>query len=90
MPTIQGVPGPFRLFFYSFDCTEPMHVHDEREQKKCKFWLSPLLLASNDGFNLRDLSRIRALIQENTIRIRKAWNEHCPQLRPEDHRHPRD
>ena len=90
MPTIQGVTGPFRLFFYSFDCREPMHVHAEREQMTCKFWLSPLLLASNDGFNLRDLSRIRVLIQENSKRIRKAWNEHRPQHRPEDRRHPRD
>jgi len=24
MPTIKGVPGPYRLFFYSFDCNEPM------------------------------------------------------------------
>ena len=77
MPTIKGVSGPFRLFFYSFDCNEPMHVHAEREQMSCKFWITPLLLASNDGFNDRDLSRIRALVQENTLQIRKAWNEHC-------------
>jgi len=49
MWTIQGVPGPFRLFFYSFDCTEPMHVHAEREHMNCMFWLDPLLLAGNDG-----------------------------------------
>jgi hypothetical protein len=77
MPTIKGVPGPVRLFFYSFDCNEPMHVHAEREQMSCKYWIRPVLLASNDGFGVRELGRIRALIHENAGRIRKAWNEHC-------------
>lgn len=78
MPTIKGVPGPFRLFFYSFDCNEPMHVHAEREQMSCKFWITPLLLASNEGFSAREIARLQVLIQQNTRLIRKAWNEHCP------------
>jgi hypothetical protein len=27
MPTVKGMAGPYRFFFYSFDCNEPMHVH---------------------------------------------------------------
>ena len=76
MPTIKGVPGPYRFFFYSFDCNEPMHVHVEREQMECKFWLDPLVLASNDRFSPRELNRIRGIIQENLSRCRKAWHEH--------------
>jgi hypothetical protein len=49
MPTIQGIPGPFRLYFYSFDCNEPMHVHAQRDRATCKFWLDPVTLASNQG-----------------------------------------
>jgi hypothetical protein len=79
MPTIKGVPGPYRLFFYSFDCNEPMHVHAERERFSCKFWISPLMLASNDGFPSHELNRIRGLIREHQPGIRKVWNEHCPQ-----------
>ena len=41
MPTIKGVPGPYRLLFYSFDCNEPPHVHAWRERATCKFWLDP-------------------------------------------------
>lgn len=37
MPTLRDVPGPYRIFFYSFDCQEPMHVHVQRERKTCKF-----------------------------------------------------
>jgi hypothetical protein len=79
MPTIKGVPGPYRLFFYSFDCNEPMHVHAERERMKCKFWVAPLMLAGNDGFSPRELNRIRAVVQEHEEKIRRAWDEHCPE-----------
>jgi hypothetical protein len=77
MPTIQGIPGPYRLFFYSFDCNEPPHVHVQRDRATCKFWLKPVTLASNHGFSARDLNRIRALIQERTQQIKEAWDEHC-------------
>ncbi len=79
MPRIHGIPGPYRVFFYSFDCNEPMHVHVERERMTCKFWIEPLSLASNDGFSPRELNRIRALVAEYANRIRSAWDEHCPE-----------
>lgn len=77
MPTIKGVPGPYRLFFYSFDCNEPAHVHVERERYSCKFWLGRFDLASNDGFNARELNRIRVLLRKTEPKIRRAWDEHC-------------
>jgi hypothetical protein len=77
MPTIKGISGPYRFFFYSFDCNEPMHVHVERERMSCKFWLSPVVLASNAGFSARELGRIRAMVVEYQAMIRSAWNEHC-------------
>jgi hypothetical protein len=80
MPTIKGISGPYRFFFYSLDCNEPAHVHVERDRMVCKFWLDPLVLASNDGFSPRELSRIREIIQANKGRIQKAWNEHCSKV----------
>ncbi len=77
MPTVRNIPGPYRLFFYSFDCNEPMHVHIRRERMMCKFWLEPITLASNDGFSPRELNRIRALIVEYYMQILEAWDEHC-------------
>ena len=32
MPTVRNIPGPYRFFFYSFDCHEPPHVHVRRER----------------------------------------------------------
>jgi len=77
MPSIKGIPGPYRLFFYSFDCDEPMHVHVQRERMLCKFWLEPVELARNREFGERELRRIRQLIESNLTGIRKAWDEHC-------------
>lgn len=77
MPTIDGIPGPFRFFFYSFDCNEPMHVHVRRDRATCKFWLEPVALAANHGFAAHELSRIRSIILENRARIVEAWHEHC-------------
>jgi len=77
VPNVKGLSGPYRFFFYSFDCNEPSHVHVQREKMLCKFWLEPLALANNEGFSARELGQIRKLVQANMGRIREAWNEHC-------------
>lgn len=77
MPTVPGIPGPYRLFFYSFDCNEPKHVHVRRERKVCKFWLEPVVLGGNDGFSAKELGRIRRLILDNLEPILESWDEQC-------------
>ncbi|MGH9338024.1 MAG: DUF4160 domain-containing protein [Acidobacteriota bacterium] len=27
MPTVKDIAGPYRFYFYSFDCNERPHVH---------------------------------------------------------------
>ncbi len=77
MPTVGGIPGPYRFFFYSLDCSESRHVHIRRERMLCKFWLEPVTLASNNGFSPSELNRIRTLVIEHLDMIVEAWNEHC-------------
>ena len=77
MPTIQGIPGPYRLFFYSFDCGEPAHVHVARDASTCKFWLDPVVLARNRGFAPHELNRIRRLVHGHRSEIQDAWRKHC-------------
>ena len=77
MPRIRGIPGPYRFFFTSFDCSEPLHVHAEREDKTCKFWLEPLELARTHGFSARELNLIRRLIGTYLAAILETWYEHC-------------
>ena len=77
MPTIRKIIGPYRLFFFSFDCGEPKHVHVQRERKVCKYWMEPVALASNHGFSPVELNAIRQLLTVNRTKILEAWNEHC-------------
>lgn len=77
MPTIPGIAGSYRFFFYSFDCSEPKHVHVRRDRNLCKFWLEPVALANNNGFSAKELNRIRAIIADNLTTIIEAWDDHC-------------
>jgi len=77
MPTVSNISGPYRFFFYSFDCNERMHVHVQRERMVCKFWIQPLALARNQGFAAKELNIIREIILKNRAGIMEAWHEHC-------------
>ena len=79
MPTIKRITGPYRFFFYSFDCNEPMHIHVQRDRMTCKFWLAPIALGHNRGFSPRELNRIRGIIEDNLEQMTEAWDEHCSQ-----------
>ena len=56
---------------------EPPHVHVERENRTCKFWLEPLGLARSHGFSARELNVIRRIILTHFTAILEAWYEHC-------------
>ncbi len=77
MPSVRGIPGPYRFFFYSFDGSEPMHVDVRRDSQHAKFWLSPLELVANHGVSPRELNVIRGLILQYDVVIVEAWYEHC-------------
>ncbi|MBN1102809.1 MAG: DUF4160 domain-containing protein [Deltaproteobacteria bacterium] len=77
MPTIRSISGPYRFFFYSFDCNERVHVHVQRERMICKFWMQPLALARNQGFTAKELNLLRQIITRNREKILEAWYEHC-------------
>ena len=77
MPRIRGIPGPYRFFFTSFDCREPPHVHVEREDRTCKFWLEPLAVVRSHGFSAHELNVIRRLIRNHLDVMLEAWYEHC-------------
>lgn len=77
MPTVKDISGPYRFFFYSFDCDEQIHVHVQRGRMICKFWMRPVVLTKNNGFAPKELNRIRQIILNNSQKIMEAWYEHC-------------
>ena len=64
MPTVLR-SGPYRAYFYSHESNEPAHVHIDRDEASCKFWLSPVSLASNLGFRATELREIERLIEDH-------------------------
>lgn len=75
MPTVLR-SGPYRIYFYSHESTEPPHVHVDRDDLTAKVWLTPARAARNLGFSTKELRRIMKIIEENESLILGAWNEH--------------
>jgi hypothetical protein len=74
MPTALR-SGPYRVYFFSHEPNEPPHMHVDRDAKSAKFWLSPVSLARNFGFNAVELTRVRNLLEENREFLMESWNE---------------
>ncbi len=75
MPTVFVING-FRFFFYSNENNEPAHIHVEKADAAAKFWLNPVALENNYGFNSRELKQIEDIIQQNVSGLIKKWNEY--------------
>jgi len=77
MPTTLRL-GPYRFYFYSYDCGEPRHTHVDRENMSAKFWLDPdISLAENRGFSRKELRDIERIIRDNLETLRHEWDAFC-------------
>ena len=77
MPTALRI-GPYRFYFYSYDCGEPRHMHVDREMMSAKFWLDPdVLLAANYGFRRKELRDIERIARQNLEKLRHEWDTFC-------------
>jgi hypothetical protein len=77
MPTTLFV-GPYRLYFWAQDCSEPRHTHVDRDNQSAKFWLDPeVRLAHNFGFSRSELRKIERIVDEHLEALRDAWDSFC-------------
>lgn len=77
MPTTLRI-GPYRFYFYSYDCGEPRHIHVDREKMSAKFWLAPdVSLAGNYGFSRKELRDIERIMRNNLETLRNEWDRFC-------------
>ncbi len=74
MPTVLRDQG-FRLYFWSREPNEPPHVHIDRGGASAKVWLSPVLLAGNNGYPARELSTILQLVRKHQPELLEASHE---------------
>jgi hypothetical protein len=79
MPTVLYVQG-WRLFFYSNEGNEPMHIHAIKADAECKYWVLPdaFDIAEAFQYNCTPAMRreIRQIIFEHFGQIIDAWREH--------------
>ena len=64
MPTVLRL-GPYRFYFYSHEPNEPPHIHIDRDNLSAKFWLKPVMVASNIGFSPQELRKLHTIVEEN-------------------------
>lgn len=75
MPTVTNF-GPCRLFFYSDERDEPVHVHVERDRNVAKFWLNPVRLERSGRFPDHELRQIERMVRDNEKLCIEKWEEH--------------
>lgn len=77
MPTVLYILG-WRLFFYSNEGTEPIHIHCRKNDMECKFWLdSPntdVIDAFSYNMNNRNKREIIKIIYEYFEYIEEEWD----------------
>jgi len=78
MPTILMIMG-WRLFFYSNEGNEPVHVHCRKGDKECKYWLDTEMFGLEEGYSYNMTSsnkrEIRKIIFEHFEYIDEQWRE---------------
>ena len=68
--------GPYRIYFHSHEPNEPPHVHVDHDDQSAKFWLAPVVVATNLGFSAKELNKIHRLINDNEAELVEAWYEY--------------
>ncbi len=74
MPTVLR-SGPYRFYFYSHEPNEPPHVHVDRDNDSAKFWIEPVGLVRNLGFNGHELRTIEKIIRDKQSELLEAWHD---------------
>ncbi|MGZ6299169.1 MAG: DUF4160 domain-containing protein [Candidatus Limnocylindria bacterium] len=74
VPTLMRA-GPYRFFIWSNETPEPPHIHVESGDGHAKFWLDPVSLANSDGYNPREIARIRRLVEAQGAELMERWRD---------------
>ncbi len=74
MPTLLIWHG-HKFRFYALEMDEPPHVHVVKDGKSLKVWLESLEVASNKGYNDREMARLLTVVSEHRDDWIGAWND---------------
>jgi len=77
MPTVLYIRG-WRLFFYSNEGNEPIHIHCQKGDQECKYWLIideyEIKEVYTYNMNSKDKREIKKIIYQNFDEVVNAWN----------------
>ena len=77
MPTVLFLLG-WRLYFYANENAEPIHIHAEKGDMECKYWMFSEELDIKEEFTYnmspKDKREIRKIIFNNFDTIVESWN----------------
>lgn len=83
MPTILLIAG-WRIFFYSNENMEPIHVHAENAEMEIKFWIDidnfEIKEAFSFNFTPQAKREIKKIIYEHFDYIVSEWNKYFKKL----------
>ena len=76
MPTVLLILG-WRLYFYANEGNEPMHIHAEKGDLECKFWILEDEFEINEafshGFSPKAKKEIKKIIYQHFDLIVDEW-----------------
>jgi hypothetical protein len=79
MPTILQILG-WRFFFYSNEGHEPVHVHAEKAEMECKYWIDAenfeIKEAYSSNMNAQSVREVKRIIYEHFDYIVNEWNRY--------------
>ena len=79
MPTVVYIFG-WRLFFYSNEGNEPIHIHAEKADMECKYWIieEEVDIKEAYAYNLGqgDRKEIKKIIYQHFDLIIESWNQY--------------
>ncbi len=79
MPTVLFILG-WRLYFYSNESLEPIHIHAEKGDMECKFWILTEEIEIKEAFAynmaVSDKKQIKKIIYQHFDLIVDAWNSY--------------
>lgn len=69
--------GEYRVGFFSEPGERDVpHVHISSGKGAAKFWLEPVRLARNEGFNEHELSKARRVVMDNADWLLEEYKAH--------------
>ncbi|MFH1197997.1 MAG: DUF4160 domain-containing protein [bacterium] len=78
MPNVLFVLG-WRLFFYSNERNEPIHIHCQKAEKEGKYWLDVINFEVKEAFSYnlssRDKREVKKIIFEYFEHIETEWDK---------------